>query len=466
MDKERQSINFNSVIFRAYDIRGVFGEELTCEVVCEIAKAIGTIAHKKNQQEIVVGRDGRISSPELNQVLIEGLLSTGIDIIDIGIVPTPATYFASHHLNTNNCVMITGSHNAAEYNGLKTVIAGNSLFADGIEEIKNYIISKEYTEGQGKLRHTDISSDYIQRISDDINISTRSLPKIVIDCGNGSAGEIAPRLFEELGCNFITMFSEIDGSFPNHHPDPSQPDNLEDLARRVKKENADIGFAFDGDGDRLGIVDAGGDIIWPDKQLMLLARDVLSRNKGSNIIYDVKCTRYLKSIIESNHGKAMMWKTGHSFIKQKMNEVNAPLAGEMSGHIFFKERWYGFDDALYTAARFIEIFSKSKKKPTELFKELPYGISTPELRMFLKEDEHINFMKEFSKNISNLNANIIDIDGLRIEHDDGWGLVRPSNTSPYIIYRFEADTESALKHIQFEFRNIINLIKPNVEIPF
>ena len=225
------------------------------------------------------------------------------------------------------------------------------------------------------MRHVDISTEYIQRILDDIDISAEYMPKIVIDCGNGSAGEIAPRLFEELGCNFITIFSEIDGSFPNHHPDPSQPINLEDLVRRVKKENADIGFAFDGDGDRLGVVDAAGNIIWPDKQLMLLAIDVLSRNKGSNIIYDVKCTKYLKSIIECNHGKSLMWKTGHSFIKQKMNEVDAPLAGEMSGHIFFKERWYGFDDALYTAARFVEIFSKNKKKPTELFEELPYGLS-------------------------------------------------------------------------------------------
>ena len=466
MDKEKQNINFNSVIFRAYDIRGVFGDELTCEVVYEIAKAIGTIAHKKNQQEIVVGRDGRLSSPELNLVLIEGLLSTGINVTDIGIVPTPVTYFASHYLKTNNCVMITGSHNAAEYNGLKTVIAGESLFAEGIEEIKKYVISKKYVVGRGSLQHIDVSTDYIQRILGDIDISAGYTPKIVIDCGNGSAGEIAPRLFDELRCDLITIFSEIDGSFPNHHPDPSQPDNLEDLVRKVKKENADIGFAFDGDGDRLGVVDAAGNIIWPDKQLMLLAIDVLSRNKGSNIIYDVKCTKYLKSIIESSYGKPLMWKTGHSFIKQKMHEVDAPLAGEMSGHIFFKERWYGFDDAIYTAARFIEIFSKNKKKPTELFKDLPYGVSTPELRMFLKEDEHSNFMREFSNNIFKSNAVVISIDGLRIEHDDGWGLVRPSNTSPYIIFRFEADNESALERIRVEFRNIIISFRKGMKIPF
>tara|TARA_B100000029_G_scaffold493642_1_gene556409 strand:- start:1503 stop:2903 length:1401 start_codon:yes stop_codon:yes gene_type:complete len=466
MEKEKQNINFNSVIFRAYDIRGVFGDELTCEVVNEIAKAIGTIARQKKQQEIVVGRDGRLSSPELNLVLIEGLLSTGINVTDIGIVPTPVTYFASHHLETNNCVMITGSHNAAEYNGLKTVIAGESLFAEGIEEIKKNVISKKYVIGRGTLRHVDLSTDYIKRILDDIDVSTEHKPKIVIDCGNGSAGEIAPRLFEELSCDLITIFSEIDGSFPNHHPDPSQPDNLEDLAREVKKENADIGFAFDGDGDRLGVVDATGNIIWPDKQLMLLAIDVLSRNKGSNIIYDVKCTKHLKSIIESSHGKPLMWKTGHSFVKQKMYEVDAPLAGEMSGHIFFKERWYGFDDAIYTAARFLEIFSKNRKKPTELFQDLPYGVSTPELRMFLKEDEHSNFMGEFSKNIFESNAKIISIDGLRIEYDDAWGLVRPSNTSPYIIFRFEADTGLALERIQVEFRNIIISFRKDMEIPF
>ena len=466
MGEENEGLDFNSVIFRAYDIRGVFGEEFTCEVAYEIARAIGTMARKKNQQNIIIGRDGRISSPELHQVLIDGLRSTGIDIIDIGIVPTPATYFASYHLQANNCVMITGSHNAAEYNGLKTVIANNSLSGTGIQEIRQYLISKEYEVGEGTLQQKDISTDYIQRILSGVNIAEKTPLKIVVDCGNGSASEIAPRLFDALNCNAVMMFSEIDGSFPNHHPDPSQPENLKDLMDKIKEEKADIGFAFDGDGDRLGVVDADGNIIWPDRQLMLLAKDVLSRNKGSHIIFDVKCTRYLKSVIESNNGKALMWKTGHSFIKHKMNEVNAPLAGEMSGHIFFKERWYGFDDALYTAARFIEIFSNSKKTPTELFAELPYGVSTPELRMSLAENEHTNFMKEFSDNIFTLNADIIDIDGLRAEYNDGWGLVRPSNTSPYIIFRFEGDTALALKRIKSEFRSIVRLIKPTADIPF
>jgi len=466
MGDENIALDFDPVIFRAYDIRGIFGKELTVEIVYEIAKAIGTMVNDNGQKKIVVGRDGRISSPELSTVLIEGLVSTGLDVIDIGVVPTPVTYFASHHLQTKNCVMITGSHNAPEYNGLKTVIDGNSLFGEKIDAIKNLVLSQKYSKGKGSLKKADVTLDYIERISKDIISQENSSLKIIIDTGNGSAGYIAPLLFKALNCRSISIYTEIDGNFPNHHPDPSQPENLKALIDKVKKENADIGFAFDGDGDRLGVVDANGNIIWPDQQLMLLARDILTRNKGSNIIFDVKCSRYLKLDIESKGGKAIMWKTGHSFIKQKMHEVNAPLAGEMSGHIFFKERWYGFDDALYTAARFIEIFSKTKKKPSKLFSELPYGISTPELRMSLREDQHINFMNEFSKNISCLNADIIDIDGIRAEYSDGWGLVRPSNTSPFIIFRFEGDNELALERIKTEFRNIIKQIDNKINTPF
>ena len=461
-----QPPSFDPVIFRAYDIRGIFGEQLTSEIVFEIAKAIGTMADKEHQKEFIVGHDGRVSSPELNKALIEGLISTGRDVIDIGIVPTPVTYFASHHFAANNCVMVTGSHNAAEYNGLKTVIGGNSLFGERINSLKKQILSGEYTVGEGSLKNADVSKDYIDRIVSDINIPKNPSLKIVVDCGNGSVGNIATELFKALNCETIIMYSEIDGNFPNHHPDPSQPENLEDLINRVKKENADIGFAFDGDGDRLGVVDAKGKIIWPDLQLMLLAKDILMRNKGAHIIFDVKCSRHLKREIDLCDGRALMWKTGHSYIKQKMNEVNAPLAGEMSGHIFFKERWYGFDDALYAATRFIEIFTNNSKKPTELFQELPYGISTPELRMPLKEDDHIKFMKEFSKNISTINADIINIDGIRAEYEDGWGLVRPSNTSPFIIFRFEGDDNSALDRIKRDFRNIIEVVDNNLNAPF
>lgn len=453
------------VIFRAYDIRGVVGESLTEAAVYEIAKAIGTIADERNQRTIVVARDGRTSSPELSEALIKGLKETGRDVIDIGMVPTPVLYFATYHLETGSGVMITGSHNAAEYNGLKIMLDGNTLSGDDIKDIQARTVSGEYATGQGDLRHADISADYIRRISEDIPVALGSALKIVVDCGNGVAGVLAPQLLNAIGHDVIEMYCEIDGKFPNHHPDPSQPENLKDLVDKVKAEGADLGFAFDGDGDRLGVVDAEGNIIYPDRQLMLLAKDVLSRNPGANIIYDVKCSRYLKTIIEDNGGKPLMWKTGHSFIKSKMKEIDAPLAGEMSGHIFFKERWYGFDDALYTAARFVEIFTNSKQSPTELLAELPDGVSTPELRLPLAEDQHAGFMKDLIDKMSVPGVEISDMDGLRIEYSDGWGLARPSNTSPNIILRFEGESEDALERIKSEFRAAIQSIV-SVDLPF
>lgn len=453
------------VIFRAYDIRGVVGETLTEAAVYEIARAIGTMAHERGQQGIVVARDGRDSSPELCEALIKGLTSTGRDVIDIGMVPTPVLYFATHHLETGSGVMVTGSHNAAEYNGLKIMLGGNTLSGDDIKDIQSRTISGEHAVGQGDVRHADISADYVRRITEDIPVALGSSLKIVVDCGNGVAGTLAPQLLNAIGHDVVELYCDIDGKFPNHHPDPSQPENLKDLIDKVKAEGADVGFAFDGDGDRLGLVDGEGNIIWPDRQLMLLAKDVLSRNQGANIIFDVKCSRYLKSIIETNGGVPLMWKTGHSFIKNKMKEIDAPLAGELSGHIFFKERWYGFDDALYTAARFIEIFTNAKETPTELFAELPEGVSTPELRMPLSEDQHAGFMEELVDKMTESGAEIIDIDGLRIEYSDGWGLARPSNTSPNIILRFEGENEAALERIKSEFRAAIQLIVP-VDLPF
>lgn len=453
------------VIFRAYDIRGIVGDSLTEAAVYEIARAIGTIAKERNQQTIVVARDGRTSSPELSEALIKGLTESGRDVIDIGMVPTPVLYFATYHLETGSGVMITGSHNAAEYNGLKIMLDGNTLSGDDIKDIQARTVSGEYATGQGDVRHTDISADYIRRISEDIPVALGSSLKIVVDCGNGVAGTLAPQLLNAIGHDVIEIFCEIDGKFPNHHPDPSQPENLKDLVDKVKAEGADVGFAFDGDGDRLGVVDAEGNIIYPDRQLMLLAKDVLSRNQGANIIFDVKCSRYLKAIIEENGGKPLMWKTGHSFIKSKMKEVDAPLAGEMSGHIFFKERWYGFDDALYTAARFVEIFTNSKQSPTELLSELPDGVSTPELRLPLAEDQHAGFMKDLIEKMSVPGVEISDIDGLRIEYSDGWGLARPSNTSPNIILRFEGESEDALERIKSEFRAAIQSIV-QVDLPF
>jgi len=453
------------VIFRAYDIRGVVGETLTEAAVYEIARAIGTMAHERGQQGIVVARDGRDSSPELCEALIKGLTSTGRDVIDIGMVPTPVLYFATYHLETGSGVMVTGSHNAAEYNGLKIMLGGNTLSGDDIKDIQNRTISGEHAVGQGDVRHADISADYVRRITEDIPVALGSSLKIVVDCGNGVAGTLAPQLLNAIGHDVIELYCDIDGKFPNHHPDPSQPENLKDLVDKVKAEGADVGFAFDGDGDRLGLVDGEGNIIWPDRQLMLLAKDVLSRNQGANIIFDVKCSRYLKSIIESNGGVPMMWKTGHSFIKNKMKEVDAPLAGELSGHIFFKERWYGFDDALYTAARFIEIFTNAKQTPTELFSELPEGVSTPELRMALTEDQHAGFMEELVEKMAVPGVEISDLDGLRIEYSDGWGLARPSNTSPNIILRFEGENEAALERIKSEFRAAGQEIIP-VDLPF
>ena len=453
------------VIFRAYDIRGVVGETLTESAVYEIARAIGTMAHERGQQGIVVARDGRDSSPELCEALIKGLTSTGRDVIDIGMVPTPVLYFATHHLETGSGVMVTGSHNAAEYNGLKIMLGGNTLSGDDIKDIQSRTISGEHAVGQGDVRHADISADYVRRITEDIPVALGSSLKIVVDCGNGVAGTLAPQLLNAIGHDVIELYCDIDGKFPNHHPDPSQPENLKDLVDKVKSEGADVGFAFDGDGDRLGLVDSEGNIIWPDRQLMLLAKDVLTRNQGANIIFDVKCSRYLKSIIESNGGVPLMWKTGHSFIKNKMKEVDAPLAGELSGHIFFKERWYGFDDALYTAARFIEIFTNAKETPTELFAELPEGVSTPELRMALPEDQHAGFMEELVEKMAVSGADVSELDGLRIEYSDGWGLARPSNTSPNIILRFEGETEAALERIKSEFRAAIQLIIP-IDLPF
>ncbi len=454
------------VIFRTYDIRGVVEETLTESAVEQIGKAIGTMAHEQGQQGIVVARDGRLSSPMLGEALIKGLRSTGRDVIDIGVVPTPVLYFATYHLETGSGVMITGSHNAPEYNGLKIMLAGKTLSGDEIAEIQNRVALGEFTTGQGDLRHADISADYVRRISEDIPVALGSSLKVVVDCANGVAGTLAPQLLNAIGHDVIEMYCDIDGSFPNHHPDPSQPENLQELIEKVKAEGADVGFAFDGDGDRLGVVDAEGNIIWPDRQLMLLAKDVLSRNQGAPIIFDVKCSRYLKSIIESSGGEPLMWKTGHSLIKNKMKEVDAPLAGEMSGHIFFKEGWYGFDDALYTAARFIEIFTNAKTSPTELFAELPEGVSTPELRLSLEEGQHGGFMEELAGKLSSDNGEVIDIDGVRIEYTDGWGLARPSNTSPYIVLRFEGESDAVLERIQSEFRDAIKQVLPDIDVPF
>ncbi len=459
-------VDLSPVIFRAYDIRGVVGETLSASVVHEIGRAIGSEAHERGQQSVVVARDGRLSGPELIEALIKGLRASGRDVIDIGMVPTPVLYFATHHLETQSGVMLTGSHNGPEYNGLKIVLDGETLSGDAITKIRDRITNNELSEGQGSLQTTDVGADYLRRITEDVPVALGGAFKIIVDCGNGVAGQLAPQLYRAMGHDVVELFCDIDGKFPNHQPDPSQPENLQPLIEIVKEEGADLGFAFDGDGDRLGIVDGAGNIIWPDRQMMLFARDVLSRNQGASIIFDVKCSRYLKEVIEESGGKPLMWKTGHSLIKSKMKEIDAPLGGEFSGHIFFKERWYGFDDALYAGARVLEILTNSKGSPTETFAELPDGISTPELRIPLAEKYHAKAMAIMKKKMTFEDAEVIDIDGLRVDFSGGWGLVRPSNTSPFLVARFEAESEAELERIQTIFRVLLRSVSADLKLPF
>jgi phosphomannomutase/phosphoglucomutase len=453
-------------IFRAYDIRGVVGETLTEEAVYLIGRALGSEAHDRGQQTMVVARDGRLSGPSLSAALERGLRESGRDVIDIGMVPTPVLYFATYYLDTGSGVMLTGSHNPANYNGLKIVLDGKALSGDAITAIRDRIKKGNFTEGRGDLRYIDISANYIRRITDDIPVALTRPFKVVVDCGNGVPGILAPKLIRALGHDVTELFCEVDGNFPNHHPDPSQPKNVQDLIDTVIKKKADLGLAFDGDGDRLGVVDSQGNIIWPDRQMMLFARDVLSRNPGAEIIFDVKCSRHLKRVIEEHGGKPLMWKTGHSLIKTKMRENNAPLAGEMSGHIFFKERWYGFDDALYAAARLLEILVKDKRKPIDVFNELPGGVATPEIRLDMPETQHAEFMQSLISKAAFKGAEPVTVDGLRVDFPDGWGLIRPSNTTPCLILRFEADNQAALERIQGAFRQLITAVRPDVKPPF
>jgi len=459
-------VDLPAVIFRKYDIRGVVGDTLTIDVVNKIGHAIGSAAAAAAQKAVIVGRDGRLSSPEFADSLIKGLRATGMNVIDIGIVPTPVLYFATHHLDTRSGVMITGSHNGPEYNGLKIVIAGNTLSEDGIQALYQRIINNDFVAGSGTLDTAEVLSDYVRRITDDIPVALGRAYKLVIDCGNGAAGIVAPQLYSALGHDVIEMYCDLDGRFPNHHPDPGDPKNMQALIEKVKSENADLGFAFDGDGDRLGIVDAKGNIIWPDRQLMVFARDVLSRNQGAPIIYDVKCTSHLRKMIEANGGKAVMWMTGHSLIKSKMKQMEAPLAGEMSGHIFFKERWYGFDDALYSGARMLEILLNARANPTEFFAGIPESVSTPELKIDMPESEHTAFMQTLESKLSFKDTEVITVDGFRVEFSDGWGLIRPSNTTPCLVVRFEADNKAALDRIQAAFRQLLLSIKPDLPVPF
>ena len=451
-------------IFRAYDIRGIVGATLTAQVVRAIGQALGTLALEAGGTTIAIGRDGRLSGPELSAALAEGIAASGANVIDIGMVPTPVTYFAAYHLGCGSAVMLTGSHNPPDYNGIKMVIAGSTLAGEAIQELRRRIESGRVAKGAGRIEHREIADAYLERVVGDVKLARPM--KIAIDCGNGVTGDIAPRLFRQLGCEVTALYSEIDGRFPNHHPDPSQPKNLADLVALLADSDAELGLAFDGDGDRLGVVTKDGKIIYPDRQLMLYAKDVLARNPGATIIYDVKCTRLLKPWIESHGGVPLIWKTGHSFVKAKLKETGAPLAGEMSGHTFFKERWYGFDDALYVGARLLEIVSR-ERDPSALLNALPDCPSTPELNWTLAEGEPHALIEKLQASAPFPNAErILAIDGVRAEYADGFGLARASNTTPVIVLRFEADTAQALERIQGEFRSALQQLKPGSPLPF
>ena len=453
-------------IFKAYDIRGVVGKTLTEELVYEIGRALGSEAQARQQNVMVVGRDGRNSGPALIKKLMEGLCASGINVIDIGLAPTPLLYFAAQIFGTGSGVMLTGSHNPPDYNGLKMVIDGVTLARDDIQTIRKRVEKSDYLEGKGDVVEKSVIKSYLKRVTSDIMLLKRF--KVVVDCGNGVAGVIAPELLTALGCEVIELFCDVDGNFPNHHPDPSRPENLKDVIAAVKEHKADIGLAFDGDGDRLGVVTSEGKIIWPDRVMMLYAMDILSRNPGAEIIFDVKCSTKLKQVIEEHGGKATMWNTGHSLIKAKMKETGALLAGEMSGHIFFKERWYGFDDGIYSAARLVELLGSmtGDKSVADVFNELPDSVNTPELNVAMEEGTHHTFMKKLLKKARFGDADVTTIDGLRVDFPDGWGLVRASNTTPVLVLRFEADTDEALERIMTRFRELMLSIDSGLELSF
>jgi phosphomannomutase/phosphoglucomutase len=454
-------------VFKAYDIRGIVGRTLTDDFVFDIGRAIGSEAHGLGLEAVIVARDGRLSGPAFAAALARGIRTAGVDVLDAGLAPTPVLYFGAHHLGTSSGVMVTGSHNPPDYNGFKIMLGGDTLSGERIQRLRQRIEGGEFFTAPkpGEWRAVSLVDDYVERIRRDIR-PARGL-RLAVDCGNGVAGAVAPGLLRALGCEVVELFCEVDGRFPNHHPDPSQPENLVDVVRAVRDGGLDLGLAFDGDGDRLGVIDSEGNTIWPDRQMMLYAADVLSREPGAPIIFDVKCSRHLEREIRRHGGEPIMARTGHSLIKAKMKECGAPLAGEMSGHIFFKERWYGFDDALYTAARLIDILSREKGSSASVFARLPDALCTPELRVdFAEEGGHFAFMQKFLAAARFPAARVTTIDGLRADFEDGWGLVRASNTTPSLILRFEADDAAALGRIQDAFRRALRAVQPDVALPF
>ncbi|MFZ5724271.1 MAG: phosphomannomutase/phosphoglucomutase [Pseudomonadota bacterium] len=462
--QESSTASLSPEIFRAYDIRGVVGKTLTEETVRLIGRALGSESIDQGQKTVYVGRDGRLSGPQLMAALTDGLVSTGCRVIDLGMVPTPLVYFACANTAVKSGIVLTGSHNPADHNGLKMVINGETLADARIQALKERIVKNQFREGKGSKETLDIAPKYVARIKEDVVLARQM--KIVVDCGNGVAGAIAPGLLAGIGCEVIPLYCEVDGNFPNHHPDPSKPDNLKDLIAKVAETKADFGVAFDGDGDRIGVVTPQGKMIYPDRLMMLFSRDLLMRSPGADIIFDVKCTRDLATVISENGGRPLMWRTGHSLIKAKLKETGAALAGEMSGHIFFNDRWFGFDDALYSAARLLEILSLEVASIDEVFAEFPSNVSTPELQIPVPEANKFRIIEQLQKQGNFGDGNITTIDGVRVDYADSWGLVRASNTTATLVCRFEGRTQKDLDNVSGTFREQLLKIDSSLSIPF
>ncbi|MCD8537647.1 MAG: phosphomannomutase/phosphoglucomutase [Burkholderiaceae bacterium] len=452
-------------VFKAYDIRGEVPADLNPEFARLLGRSLAARAKSAGVNKIVIGYDGRLSSPDLANALGAGIREGGVGTIELGLVPTPLVYFAAHHLGTGSGVAITGSHNPPQYNGFKMMLAGSTLYGEDITSLRDDMSRpKAISSTPGQAEPVDIKSKYLERVTSDIKLARPM--KIAIDCGNGVAGVIAADLYRALGCEVIELFCEVDGQFPNHHPDPAEPHNLQDLIKAVQTSDCELGLAFDGDGDRLGVVTRSGEIIWPDRQMILFARDILSRLPASQILFDVKCSRQLPLAIKQAGGEPLMCRTGHSLVKAKLAETGAPLAGEMSGHIFFKERWFGFDDGLYTGARLLEILSRQADSSATL-ETLPTAFSTPELKLEMKEGEPFALIDALKLNAKFIGAEAVStIDGIRVDFADGFGLARPSNTTPVVVLRFEGETPGALDRIKRQFRDQLQALAPHVRLPF
>ncbi len=457
-------IDIPASLFRAYDVRGVVGDPLTDDVAEALGHAIGSLVQDDGGNQIAVASDARLSSPALTDALVRGIVASGCNVLDLGQGPTPLLYFAMQTQQVQGGVMVTGSHNPPEYNGFKIVVGERVLDGDALQALRERMLAGELRHGRGSVERLRLDDDYVDAVNQEIQL-TRPL-KVVVDAGNGAAGELAVMTFETLGCEVVPLFCEPDGKFPNHHPDPSQPDNLSALMLEVQAQEADIGFAFDGDGDRLGVVDNDGSVIWADAVLMLLAADVLGRHPGVDVLYDVKSSRHLASFILSHGGRPIMWQSGHSRMRAKMQETGALLGGEFSGHLFIKERWYGFDDALYAAARVLEILALESRPASELFADLPSSPATPEYHLMLEEGQSREIMRALDAHKVFDDARLVELDGLRVEFAHGWGLIRPSNTVPSLTFRFEADDEAALEQIKVQFRELLKRVAPDMQAPF